>query len=96
MGREMIGREELHARFARGLANEEPDGVFTFEIDRCVPGPDGCNWYPLASMASWKGDLERNLAAFRHVRTRLAADFNLTDAETERAPSGASAADAAA
>ncbi|MBV9108711.1 MAG: hypothetical protein JO306_04860 [Gemmatimonadetes bacterium] len=96
MGREMIGREELHARFTRALADEAPDGVFTFEIDRCVPGPDGCNWYPLASMASWKGNVERNLAAFRHVRAWLAADFNLADAEPAPGDAGASAVDAAA
>jgi len=96
MGLEMIGREELHARFTRALADEAPDGVFTFEIDRCVPGPDWCNWYPLASIASWKGNVERNLAAFRHVRAWLAADFNLADAEAGLVAAGAEAADAAA
>ena len=88
--RETIGREELHARFTRALADEEPDGVFTFEIDRCVPGLDGCNWYPLASIATWEGDVERNLAAFRRVRVRLAADFNLADGERALAETGAS------
>jgi hypothetical protein len=87
MRRETITRSELHQRFVAALADLAPDGVFTFEIDRFAPTPDGCNWYPLASMAGWQGNVSHNLDAFRRVRHRLAADFNLADDEPAAAVS---------
>jgi len=80
-GRETISRGELHRRMMEALAAEEPGGAFTFDIDRCEPAADGCNWYPLAQLAAWRGDVDRNLAAFRRVRARLSADFNLAEHE---------------
>ncbi|HSU15621.1 hypothetical protein [Longimicrobium sp.] len=77
MERETISRDELHRRFTEALAAEAPDGGFAFDLDRCVPGADGCNWYPLAQLGDWRGDVDRNLAAFRRVRARLAESFNL-------------------
>ena len=80
-GRETISRGELQRRMLAALAAEEPAGAFTFDIDRCVPDAAGCNWYPLAQLASWSGNVDRNLAAFRRVRARLSADFNLPEHE---------------
>lgn len=87
--KETVSRAELHARFAAGLERAAPPGsVFVFEIDRKEAGSDGCNWYPLASMGSWRGDLAANLSAFRQVRERLSALYDLEPAE---APAGVSA-----
>jgi hypothetical protein len=94
-GRETISRGELHRRMLDALAAEEPGGAFTFDIDHCEPAADGCNWYPLAQLAAWRGDVDRNLAAFRRVRVRLSADFNLPEHEPAD-PALAAAADAPA
>ena len=75
--RETVTRAELHRHFSDALAREAPGSRFTFEIDARLAGADGCNWYPLASIGSWEGDLTTNLAAFRRVRERLAHEYNL-------------------
>ena len=96
--REPLPRQELHRRFAEGLAAQPgvQDSVFVFEIDQKIPGPDGCNWYPLASMGAWKGDVLSNLQAFRAVRESLSARYNLLvpqgAAADEQEPVGAAPA----
>ena len=52
-------------------------GEFSFAIEYRPEGPGGCNWYPLANIEAWRGDLMRNLAAFRAVRDDLAARYNI-------------------
>lgn len=77
--RETISRAELLRRFHEALS-EHPQGrggTFVFEIDAKDPGPGECNWYPLASLQLWTGDLRANLAAFREVREQLSARYNL-------------------
>ena len=77
--REVLDRAELHGRFIEEL-RRHPDGAkgeFVFEIDYRPEGAGGCNWYPLATIELWRGDLMRNLAAFAEVRDRLAARYNL-------------------
>jgi hypothetical protein len=77
--REVLDRADLHARFMRELrAHPNAAGSeFVFEIDYKPEGPGGCNWYPLASIELWRGDLMRNLAAFRDVREHLSALYNV-------------------
>ena len=76
--RQTVSRADLHRTFSEELARLAPEGsVFVFEIDRKEAGADGCNWYPLASMASWRGDVSANLAAFRTVREHLSARYAL-------------------
>jgi len=76
--KQSVSRAELHRRFSEELARLAPaDSVFVFEIDRKEGGADGCNWYPLASMASWRGDVAANLTAFRTVREHLSARYDL-------------------
>ena len=79
--RNTISRAELHARFSAALAAHPAagDGTFVFEIDVKEPDADGCNWYPLASIHHWTGDLNANLAAFRAVREELCRDFNVEE-----------------
>ena len=77
--REVLDRAELHGRFMEEL-RRHPDGAkgeFVFEIDHRPEGAGGCNWYPLATIELWRGDLMRNLAAFAEVRDRLAARYNV-------------------
>jgi hypothetical protein len=76
--KQTVSRAELHRKFSEELAQVAPEGsVFVFEIDRKEEGSDGCNWYPLASIASWRGDVSANLAAFRTVREQLTARYEL-------------------
>jgi len=78
MMRQSVSRAELHRRFSEELARLAPEGSeFVFEIDRKEEGTDGCNWYPLASMASWRGNVSANLTAFRAVREHLSARYAL-------------------
>ena len=79
MSREAISRAELHRIFMDELLREAPGSGFVFEIDRRQMAADGCNWYPLASIGSWKGDLTANLNAFRRVRERLSRDYVVFD-----------------
>lgn len=87
--REVLDREDLHALFMDEL-RRHPDGaagVFVFEVEYRPEGPGGCNWYPLATIEAWRGDLMRNLGAFRDVRDRLSARYNLltpTDAPLDQ------------
>ncbi|HEU4452522.1 MAG TPA: hypothetical protein VFR81_05650 [Longimicrobium sp.] len=73
-----VSRAELHREFTEELKRTAPAGsAFVFEIERKEDGSEGCNWYPLASMASWRGDVMTNLAAFRAVREHLSARYRL-------------------
>jgi hypothetical protein len=77
--REVLDRAELHARFLDELRGH-PDAAgseFVFEIDFKPEGPGGCNWFPLASIEAWRGDLMGNLRIFREVRERMAARYNV-------------------
>lgn len=77
--REVLDRADLHARFVSEL-RRHPDAAeseFVFEIDYKPAGPGGCNWYPLATIELWRGDLMRNLGIFRDARERLSARYNL-------------------
>jgi hypothetical protein len=79
MMREVLDRADLHARFMEDL-RRHPDAAgseFVFEIDAKPEGPGGCNWYPLASIEAWRGDLMLNLRTFAEVRERLAARYNV-------------------
>lgn len=80
MSRDAVSRAELHRIFMDELAREAPSCVFVFDIDRRTPGADGCNWYPLASIGCWEGELNTCLAAFRRVRERLAREYLLAAA----------------
>ena len=77
--REVLDRAELHGIFMEELRRhpEGAEGEFVFEIDHRPAGAGGCNWYPLAAIEQWRGDLMRNLAVFREVRDRLAAQYNV-------------------
>jgi hypothetical protein len=92
--REVLDRGELHGLFVEEL-RRHPDGAaseFVFEIDHRPEGAGGCNWYPLATIELWSGDLMRNLAVFREVRDRLAARYNVlapADARSVEAPAPA-------
>jgi hypothetical protein len=82
--REVLDRAELHARFMDEL-HRHPDASgseFVFEIDYKPEGPGGCNWFPLASIEAWRGDLMHNLAVFREVRERLSARYNVAPPAT--------------
>jgi hypothetical protein len=68
------------------LAREAPDSTFVFDIDRRTPGADGCNWYPLASIGGWRGELSASLAAFRRVRERLAEAYLLAESDEHAEP----------
>jgi hypothetical protein len=77
--REVLDRAELHARFLDELRGH-PDAAgseFVFEIDDKPEGPGGCNWYPLATIELWRGDLMSNLRVFRDVRENLSARYNV-------------------
>lgn len=77
--REVLDRGHLHALFMKEL-RRHPDAAgseFVFEIDYKPEGPGGCNWYPLATIELWRGDLMRNLTVFREVRESLAARYNV-------------------
>ena len=77
--REVLDRDDLHALFIQELARhpEGAAGEFVFEIEYRPEGPGGCNWYPLANIEAWRGDLMQNLSAFRQVRDHLSARYNL-------------------
>ena len=77
--RDTISREELHRRFSEALAAQPTAAPanFAFEIDDKEPGEDGCNWYPLAAIQHWTGDIRANLATFRTVREELSRSYNL-------------------
>ena len=94
--RETVSRTELHRLFSEALATRDDvsGSVFVFEIDHRIPGPDGCNWYPLASMGAWKGDVMANLAAFRAVREALSTRYNVEPAEDDALDAVGAAADA--
>jgi len=79
VSRDAVSGAELHRIFMNELSREAPSSVFAFGIDRRTPGADGCNWFPLASIGSWEGDLNASLAAFRRVRERLARDYTLAE-----------------
>ena len=88
--REVLDRGELRGLFVEELRGH-PDGAqseFVFEIDHRPEGAGGCNWYPLATIELWRGDLMRNLAIFREVRDRLAARYDVLtpSADPARAP----------
>lgn len=81
--REVLDRAELHARFMAELLRH-PDAAasrFVFEIDQKPEGPGGCNWYPLATIEQWSGDLMQNLRVFRDVREQISARYNLALAD---------------
>ena len=88
--REIVTREALHRLFAEALAARPgvEGSVFVFEIDHRIAGPDGCNWYPLASIGAWRGDVTANLTAFRAVREALSARYNVEAAEDARGAGG--------
>lgn len=86
MSRDAVSRAELHRIFMSELAREAPSCVFVFDIDRRAPGTDGCNWYPLASIGGWQGELNTSLAAFRRVRERLAREYVLAEEPAADAP----------
>ena len=91
--REVLDRAELHARFMSEL-RRHPDAAgseFVFELDHKPEGPGGCNWYPLATIELWRGDLMRNLRAFRDVRESLSARYNLAPSAGVPAPDFATA-----
>jgi hypothetical protein len=77
--------------FLDALAAQAPESVFAFEIDGRAAGPDGCNWFPLASIGAWRGDVSANLAAFRRVRERLAHEYNLAEREVVEVSAGTEA-----
>lgn len=83
--REVLDRTELHRLFMDDLTRhpDAKDSSFTFEIDFKPEGPGGCNWYPLASIELWRGDLMANLAVFREVRERLASRYNIVPPQVE-------------
>lgn len=85
MDRDSVSRAELLRIFSDELSREAPGSVFVFEIDRRPTGEDGCNWYPLASIGAWQGDVVANLVAFRRVRERLSGNYNLVDTEAPAA-----------
>lgn len=94
--REVLDRADLHARFMAELRRHPyaEKSEFVFEIDYKPEGPGGCNWYPLATIELWRGDLMRNLSAFRDVRESLAARYNVAPArDAELAAETSSAAD---
>ncbi|HEX6039761.1 hypothetical protein [Longimicrobium sp.] len=77
--REVLDRGHLHALFMTEL-RRHPDAAgseFIFEIDYKPEGPGGCNWYPLATIELWRGDLMGNLKVFREVRESLSARYNV-------------------
>ena len=77
--REVLDRAELHALFMAEL-RRHPNGAgseFAFEIEEKLDDPAGCNWYPLAALEQWRGDLMSNLNVFRDVRERLSARSNV-------------------
>jgi hypothetical protein len=80
--REVLDRGALHGLFMEELRRHErgAEGEFVFEIEHCAEGLGECNWYPLATIELWRGDLMRNLAAFRDVRDRLAARYDVSPA----------------
>ena len=88
--RDAISRADLHTRFSAALAGHPPGrgGTFVFEIDWKETGHDGCNWYPLAAIQHWTGDLQGSLAAFRTVRERMAREYNLDEASISAAHAG--------
>lgn len=86
--REVVDRTELHARFLSDL-RRHPDAAgseFVFELDYKPEGPGGCNWFPLATIELWRGDLMRNLRAFRDVREALSARYNLVPPASAELP----------
>lgn len=86
--REVLDTDELHTLFMDAL-RRHPDGAhgeFAFAIEHRPEGPGGCNWYPLANIEAWRGDLMRNLAAFRAVRDDLAARYSILAPAEARAP----------
>jgi hypothetical protein len=85
--RESISRAELHRRFSEALAADATGGTFVFEIDVKEPGPDGCNWYPLASIQHWTGDLMANLALFRTVRAEMERAYEVEESAAVNATS---------
>jgi hypothetical protein len=93
--RQVLDRAELHARFM-GELRRHPDAAaseFVFEIDHKPEGPGGCNWYPLATIELWRGDLMQNLRIFREVREALSARYNVSPpTAAERATADALAA----
>jgi hypothetical protein len=92
--REILSIAELHQRFVHALA-EHPvgrNGTFVFEIDQKDPGDDGCNWYPMAAIQHWRGDLRSNLAAFREVRETMSRAYNVDAAADARTRATAGAA----
>ncbi len=91
--RSNISRAELHQRFSAALAAHPSarNGTFVFEIDVKEPDADGCNWYPLASIHQWTGDLKSNLAVFRLVREELSREYNLEESAAA-APVGSTGA----
>lgn len=80
--RHTISRADLHRRFSAALARHPAGqtGTFVFEIDGKEPGDDGCNWYPLAALQHWTGDMQENFAAFRAVREQMVREYNLDEA----------------
>lgn len=89
--RESITPDELHGLFMQMLAEQRPGSRFVLDVDACEPVGGGCNWFPLASMAAWQGDVTENLAAFRRVRELLSERYDILPAG-HAAPAAASAA----
>lgn len=77
--REVLDTVALHGLFVEELRRHAhgAEGEFVFEIEHYPEGVGECNWYPLATIELWRGDLMRNLAAFRDVREQLAARYDV-------------------
>ena len=85
--RKVVDRAKLHALFTDEL-RRHPDAAgssFVFEIDEKPADRGGCNWYPLATIELWRGDLMRNLRVFGQVRERLCARYSLLPSAAEAA-----------
>ena len=85
MNRDSLSTADLHRLFSEHLSREAPGSTFVFEIDRRPAVGDGCNWYPLASIGAWRGDIVANLVAFRRVRERLSREYDLEETEAPAA-----------
>jgi hypothetical protein len=79
--RQTISRADLHRRFTEALAAHPAGsaGHFVFDIDVKEGSFEGCNWYPLAAIQHWTGDMQANLAAFRDVRAAMEREYDVEE-----------------